>query len=97
MRLKEHEKSIEKVWERPEVAAKHGECALAGHYRDTGHNMNFQRTTILDKEINLGKRQTLEALHIWTNENTCNARTDTDGISRIYSDILTKVKRQQGR
>lgn len=97
VRLKEHEKEIEKIWERPDEAAKHGECALAEHYRNFGHDMDFQKTKILDRERNLDKRRTLEALHIWTNENTCNERTDTDGISKIYSDILTKVKRQLDR
>lgn len=64
VRLKEHKRAIEKSWETPEAAIKIGECAVVEHYRNTEHDMNFQKTKILDRESRVGKRQTLEAVHI---------------------------------
>lgn len=87
-RIQEHVKSIERIWLKPELGPKTGECALAEHYRNQEHTMNFEATTVLDIERNQHKRRTLESLHILSTERTCNYRNDTNGISRIYAALV---------
>lgn len=91
VRLNEHEKNIEKIWEHPDRDVAIGESALADHYRNTGHQMDFCQTKILIKEPHYFKRLTLESLHITTND-TINFRTDTRNINCMYSQIIDGIK-----
>lgn len=53
--------------------------ALMKHSMESGHSFHVS--------LIYSKRNTLEALHIITN-NTCNYRRDTEEISHLYTDIL---------
>lgn len=67
--------------------------ALADHHFIHNHNFNFEDTIILDKEIN-GKRRNLSEMVFININNTVNKRSDTEGLSKIYSFILDKYKNQ---
>lgn len=69
-----------------------GQCALADHYRQTEHTIDFQNTSIVDHERNWRKRHILEALHILTDNKPRNYRNDTNGISRTYAGIVTRKR-----
>lgn len=62
-------------------------CALGQHIRDTGHYVDFEDVTILEKEENNKRRLFLEMYHINRN-NTMNSKTDTRNLSNIYSFLL---------
>lgn len=64
-------------------------CALAGHASNLGHQFNFDETKILCQNNNLTKRTFLEMCYIKENVNNINKKTDIDGLSSIYSYILS--------
>ena len=69
--------------------------AIVTHYLETGHHFNYEEAKIIDHEAQLHKRLTLEACHIWKNENrTINFRTDLQNINSIYSDIIKTLTKQ---
>ena len=71
--------------------AKREKTALAMHHFDTGHNFNFDNAIVLERESNWYKRNISEMIHInW--HKTVNMRSDTQGLSIIYSNILNKYK-----
>lgn len=94
VRMQEHEKSVEKVWAQPELGSECsvGECAIIDHYRNTEHVFDFENVKILETESHLKKRLSLESLCIMTAKRTCNWRTDTKGMSKIYTSIISNVK-----
>lgn len=47
IRTKEYEKQTEKNHMNPEKDDKIGQCALADHFRQTEHTIDFDRTSIL--------------------------------------------------
>jgi hypothetical protein len=65
-------------------------CALAHHVRDNKHIMDFNNTTILDREDILQKRLFLEMVHINKNENSMNFRSDINNLSIIYTFLLQR-------
>lgn len=70
--------------------------ALATHHFDTGHNFQFDKTTILDYETNWWKRNVSEMVFIKLHD-TVNLRTDTQQLSAIYSNILTDYRQELNR
>lgn len=88
-RLKQHINDC-----KPEKFIKNEKTALAVHHFDTGHIFNFEETKILDYEMNWTKRNVSEMVYIRLND-TINHRTDTQGLSRVYNNILDKFKRSR--
>lgn len=78
-RLKQHQQYVNK---------KHPHSALASHSLDNSHCFDFTSAAILDCENHKKKRETLEALHIFTTYNTVNLRTDTLTINNSYASLL---------
>lgn len=68
-------------------------CALAIHANTKLHNINFDDFKILDKEIHYKTRLFLETINIQNSEKTMNFKTDTEGLSTIYSNIFEKIKK----
>lgn len=66
-------------------------CALSSHCNNLKHNIDFKSATVLDSERNLIKRSFLEMFYIYKYENTMNKKTDVDGLSTIYIDLLDKT------
>ena len=80
-RVSQHEKDVEKGKDH---------TALSSHALDTGHMFNFQGVTILGTENNEKKRKILEVINIVKNENAVNFKTDTRGLSNVYSSVIRK-------
>lgn len=87
-RIQEHVKSVEKIWSNPEIGPNTGECAVAQHYRNLEHAMDFDKVSILDTERCLRKRLILEGIHIMSTRHTCNHRSDVDRISSTYAKLI---------
>lgn len=75
-----------------DVRLKNARCALTSHVSKTGHNMLFDGVKVLDNQKNLSKRLFLEMCYINNNENLINNRSDIDGLSSIYSFLLSLDK-----
>lgn len=67
------------------------ECALAQHAIEHDHGFKFEETTVLDREPILGRRLFKEMAYIHMTPSACNKRTDTSGLSSVYSGILAEV------
>ena len=66
--------------------------ALAQHAYKFKHSFDFKEVNILEHEQNLKKRLCLEMIHIKTNNNSINFRTDIENLSDIYFNIIQLVK-----
>ncbi|XP_060537265.1 uncharacterized protein LOC132708734 [Cylas formicarius] len=64
-------------------------CSLATHSNQMDHDVNFVETKILHKESNYNKRAILEMVEIFLEPKSVNKRSDIDGLSVIYSNVLT--------
>lgn len=71
----------------------HKLTALKQHVMESGHKFNTAEYRILRSEDNTFKRSILEALCILREPNACNHRTDANGISSIYSAVITNTVR----
>jgi len=67
--------------------------ALAQHHFSTGHSFNFDEVSILDRENNYFKRCLGEMICITLN-NSVNNRTDVQGLSVQYTNLLHLHKKQ---
>lgn len=67
-------------------------CALALHCRGEKHTADFDNVKILEVEPIGRKRNFLEMYHIVRTENTLNCKTDVQGISNIYSYLISDTK-----
>lgn len=65
--------------------------ALAQHHFTDGHNFNFERPQILEREYNYRKRTISEMIHIKLND-TINSRTDVAKLSSQYNYLLNAYK-----
>lgn len=65
--------------------------ALSKHHFETGHSFKFGEVEVVDSETQTYKRKLSEMIHINLNE-TVNIKTDTDGLSGVYSNILQMYK-----
>lgn len=72
--------------------------AAVQHILDTGHTFRYNGTKILASEPHLGKRLTIEAIHININKTTTvNLKSDMDNLNPAYIQILEhhhKLKKQ---
>lgn len=66
--------------------------ALVLHSIDKNHDFNFDETKIINRHSNIKKRLVLEACEIITEEKACNLRSDVEGLSVVYTDILKKYR-----
>lgn len=73
---------------RPYNINKNEMSALAKHHFEYGHNFKFEETQILDREHNLQKRLISEMVHIKSNKNAVNVRSDTQNLSCIYNNLI---------
>lgn len=64
-------------------------CALAEHFINEKHDIDFENAEILATEKNYVKRNFLEMVFINNDPNSMNKRSDIANLSRIYSYILT--------
>lgn len=64
--------------------------ALASHHFEFKHDFVFDRTTILDYEHNYKKRLISEMILINKHSNTVNKKTDTENLSRIYNNLISR-------
>lgn len=79
-RMKEHISSIK--------GKNNNKTALKKHVIDKGHTFNFEEVEILNKEVKLKKRLFLEMIRIKQNNNSVNDRTDVEGLSNCYNNII---------
>lgn len=63
-------------------------CALSKHVNETGHSIDFQHPTTLDREKNSRKRTFLEMVRISQADDSMNYRRDIDGLSVVYTYLL---------
>lgn len=82
-RIRNHEYDLRKS-----IDASTPKTALMDHYHSAGHYPDFKATKVIDTQQHYGKRLTLEALHIYTHDNTINLKRDCDDVSQIYCAIL---------
>ena len=67
--------------------------AFTQHIKLTNHTPQFSDVNILNIEKNYKKRLYLESLHILSNNNNINYKTDTENINETYKFILHTHKR----
>lgn len=79
-RISLHKSDITKGYDR---------CALTGHVKQHSHDMDFENVKILAKEKLYKKRLVLEMININKQEDPINKKTDTQGLSGIYTYLLT--------
>jgi len=66
--------------------------ALATHHFETGHNFQFDDTTILHIENNYKRRLVSEVLFINKNlSKTVNFKSDTNNLSTMYSYLIEQL------
>ena len=82
-RMSDHQKDINKDPKFHSVVTKH---------RNNGHEFDWNRVEILDKEPNYQSRLTSEMIHISLNNNTLNKKTDTNNLHEKYINLLNKLK-----
>lgn len=70
--------------------------AVVQHFQDLGHYPDFENTKILDTQKHYGKRLTIEALHIYT-QNTYNQRRDVEDIAPVFCAIVDDVNQRKKR
>lgn len=63
-------------------------CALAEHFIDRDHQIDWGNTEILENVNSYQKRLFLEMFHINLNQHGMNKKSDTDNLSVIYSYII---------
>lgn len=63
---------------------------LVAHHTHLSHKIDFDNAKIIDKMSNKFKLQTLEILHIKTNENM-NKKEDTNSLGILYDGILLNI------
>lgn len=89
-RIKQHKYDVN--------ASKRGKtpkAALAQHTMRSGHEFNFDGTSIICKEKNKRKLRTREASEIIINDRlVCNFKTDSEGVSPAYYNLLKLHKRE---
>ena len=67
-------------------------CALAEHSIKHDHKIDWDGSEILDKASSYYKRTFLEMVHIQLSDHTLNKKSDTQGLSTIYSYVLKLQK-----
>lgn len=90
-RIKNHKYDIRKPYE--QLVPK---TAVVQHFQDLGHYPDFENTTILGTQKHYGKRLTIEALHIYT-QNTYNLRRDVEDISPVFCAIVDEITQNNKR
>lgn len=83
IRMSEHERDQNRVG-----TSKNSHTALVEHAVNEHHSFDTAEPKILCQEKSYGKRMLLESFHIFTGKNTVNFRQDTDGVNRIFKNIL---------
>ncbi len=66
--------------------------ALVEHKIETGHDFEYDNTTILQTQSNYKKRLIAEMIEIQKNKNCVNKRTDIEHLSNAYFNILATIK-----
>lgn len=85
-RIKQHRNNCKNV-----NILNENKTALASHNFEHHHNFDINNVEILGYEGNWLKRNISEMIFIKVNE-TVNKRTDTNGLSILYKDILKEYK-----
>lgn len=67
--------------------------AVYQHCCDTSHDMDWDNTVILDRELIYMKRIISETLHISDNENLLNKKGDCYSLSRLYTNFMKSISR----
>lgn len=71
---------------------KRNPTALVEHKINTGHNFNFEKTTVIATESNYKKRLLQEMVSIKKENKTVNKRTDIDNLSSSYYNLIDRDK-----
>jgi len=82
-RIKEHKQNINKKSESLSV--------ISEHIVNTDHIIDWDNTTILDREKNYNRRLISECIHIKRHIHSINKQTDTDLFPDTYLPILNKI------
>lgn len=70
--------------------------AAAQHSINTGHSFSFNNATVLDKQSQWEKRLIFETLYINKNtEKAVNLKSDFDSMSPVYTQLLTRPRKQR--
>lgn len=86
IRMEEHARDVK----RGDIFQK-SHTALAEHAVNEGHMFDTENPKILCKESCSRKRILLESFNIFMSKNTVNYRQDTEGINKIYKNILSML------
>lgn len=80
--MKDHQKDSEKT----NLPDNH--TALAEHAIKNKHRFKTDEPKILTVQDNFTKRMLCESFYIYKSKNTVNYREDTEGVNRIYKNII---------
>ncbi|KYN50281.1 hypothetical protein ALC62_09306 [Cyphomyrmex costatus] len=82
-RISEHKKHIS--------SKSSSHSVITDHRINLGHDFDWDNCEILDVERFYNKRLIAEMIHINRQKKGLNLQTDTDALSRTYTDILNKI------
>lgn len=82
IRMKEHER------DQVQLALPTNHTALCEHAINNHHHFNTDKPKIVSVENNYHKRMLKESFHIYSSDKTVNFRQDTEGVNRIYKNVL---------
>jgi len=80
IRIGEHRNHIRRSLPQPSVTT--------DHRLEFGHDFDWDKVEVLDKELNLNRRLVSEMIHIKKQRHGLNLKKDTDLLHPIYSDLF---------
>ncbi|XP_015122583.1 uncharacterized protein LOC107045008 [Diachasma alloeum] len=93
VRVGEHEKGVKNC--RNTDPAKY--TALTRHHVDSGHSFNFDKVKVCKSELHPYKRNLLEMLYIVREDNAVNFRSHVNGLSSVYTGLISKSRAPTSR
>lgn len=69
-----------------------GRTAITDHAKNEKHPFDFSQAKIIDRSNNYHHLKTLEMLHISSNENSCNFRSDVANTVQQYQSLIFVLK-----
>jgi hypothetical protein len=88
-RLKQHE------WQQNRVLKgekSNNKTAITDHVEKEHHHFDFSRAKIIDQSSNYHRLKILEMLHISSNQNSCNFRSDVSNTMQQYQSIIATLR-----
>lgn len=84
IRMKEHQRDSQKS------ILPQNHTALSEHAINNAHQFKTDNPKVLTVQNNYIKRMLCESFYIYSSDNTVNYREDTEGVNRIYNNVIRR-------